>query len=250
MRSPSAPSSLASFLLVLAIPAMLGAKGKCRKDPPDDDTDTEVVDMPDVDETLQVVSVAPASIEPGASTPLKVYGAGFASGAQVDIGTFRIPNVQHVDSNTLSFDSPGLPVGTHDVVVTNPDGANATLRAGLTVRGAGTSSDTSCNAMVMYFELDSASLSATARGALDEAMPCLREKARIELQGHADERGTTDYNLALGNRRAETVQRYLATQGIPQGKLPVLSYGEERPANPAHTEAAWAENRRVEMYAR
>jgi peptidoglycan-associated lipoprotein len=229
---------------------MMGAKGKCRKDPVDEDTDQDQVDVASVSETLQVVSISPASIEPGKTAAMKVYGAGFASGAVVDVGAVRIAPVQFVDSNTLSFDSPALPVGTHDVVVTNPDGADATLRAGLTVRGQAASGDTSCNAMVMYFELDSASLSATARGALDQAMPCLREKGRIELQGHADERGTTDYNLALGNRRAQTVQRYLLNQGIPMDRLPVLSYGEERPADPGHNEAAWAKNRRVEMYAR
>ncbi|MEZ4322512.1 MAG: OmpA family protein [Myxococcota bacterium] len=101
----------------------------------------------------------------------------------------------------------------------------------------------------MYFELDSATLSAPVRSALDQAMPCLKARSIIRLEGHADERGTTDYNLALGQRRAESISRYLVSQGVPPNKLPITSYGEERPADTGHDEAAWAKNRRVDMRA-
>lgn len=240
-------NSLVTTALILALPLMLGAKGKCRKDRSEPTDVPEVVDpepVPDPDVEIQVVSVSPTRLKPATPTPMKAYGAGFASGAQVAFGGFRVTQVTFEDANTLSFTSPGLPVGTHDFAVTNPSGEVATLRQAVTVQDE---VDDTCRRMAMYFELDSASLSATARSALDAAMPCLRKQASIRLEGHADERGTTDYNVALGQRRAETVQRYLATQGIPESKLPVLSYGEERPMDPASNERAWAQNRRVDM---
>jgi peptidoglycan-associated lipoprotein len=69
--------------------------------------------------------------------------------------------------------------------------------------------------------------------------------ARVE--GHADERGTNEYNLALGERRAKTVQDYLANLGVKAGRLNLISYGEEKPAVDGHDESAFSKNRRVEF---
>lgn len=243
-------STVVTSALILVLPVLLAAKGKCRKDRDTDDTDTPVVVVPDpvpdpVIE-LQLVSVSPTKMKPQTPTKLKAYGAGFASGAQVGVGPSRVSQVELIDPNTLAFTAPGMPQGTYDVTVTNPSGDVTTLRSALTVEE---DADQSCRRMAMYFELDSATLSAPVRTALDSAMPCLRRQAVVRLEGHADERGTTDYNLALAQRRAESIQRYLATQGIPQSKLPVVSYGEERPMDTNHNEAAWAKNRRVDMVA-
>jgi peptidoglycan-associated lipoprotein len=71
--------------------------------------------------------------------------------------------------------------------------------------------------------------------------------ARVTLEGHTDERGTRDYNLALGDRRSDAVKRYLVAEGVPSERISTLSYGEERPADPGHGENAWAKNRRVEL---
>lgn len=245
----SSPRSLLSAALVLCIPALLAGKGKCRKDPEPTDpiVDTDEQDpVPDPEVRIQVVSVQPGQLEPTVATPLTVYGAGFVEGAAVTIGSFRVADTTFVDPNTLSLTSPGLPTGTHDLVVTNPDGKAATLRKAISVVQK---LDDSCRRMAMYFELDSSSLSPAARSAIDGSMTCLQAYDQIRLEGHADERGTTDYNLALGQRRAEAVQAYLSTKGFPPSRLPVLSYGEERPADRASNEAAWAKNRRVEMVA-
>jgi peptidoglycan-associated lipoprotein len=77
----------------------------------------------------------------------------------------------------------------------------------------------------------------------------LREhpQVRVRLEGHCDERGTTEYNFALGERRAQSVKEYLVDLGVSAGRLATLSYGEERPLDPASTEDAWARNRRVEL---
>ena len=235
-----------NLILIITLPGLVAAKGKkCRKEPVDTDTDVvEVEPPPDPAERLQVVSVSPGQLKPGIPTPMKVYGAGFLSGAQVDFNGYHVANVTMVDDNTLSLDSPGLPLGTHDLTVINPDGSEATLRKAVDVID---DQDTSCLRLAMYFELDSSSLSSPVQSALDESMDCLQARGQIRLEGHADERGTTDYNLALGQRRAEAVQRYLLNHGIPMARLPVVSYGEERPLDTGHNEAAWARNRRVDM---
>jgi peptidoglycan-associated lipoprotein len=69
----------------------------------------------------------------------------------------------------------------------------------------------------------------------------------VTLDGHTDERGTREYNLALGEQRADTVRRFLVAEGVPDRQIHTMSYGEEQPADPGHSEAAWALNRRVEL---
>jgi peptidoglycan-associated lipoprotein len=67
---------------------------------------------------------------------------------------------------------------------------------------------------------------------------------KIQIEGHCDERGTNEYNLALGERRANSTKKYLIFLGISQDRVPTISYGEERPLDPGHNEEAWAKNRR------
>ncbi|MNY60164.1 Peptidoglycan-associated lipoprotein precursor [compost metagenome] len=70
---------------------------------------------------------------------------------------------------------------------------------------------------------------------------------RVVLEGHTDERGTREYNMALGERRAKAVQRYLVLQGVSPAQLELVSYGEERPVATGNDEQSWAQNRRVEL---
>jgi peptidoglycan-associated lipoprotein len=106
-----------------------------------------------------------------------------------------------------------------------------------------------CELKPVYFGFDDATLSQDARNTLDAEAQCLSKTQfrRMVLAGHTDERGTTEYNLALGERRADAVHRYLAQLGVDAQKLKSVSYGKERPADAAHTEAAWAKNRRVKL---
>jgi peptidoglycan-associated lipoprotein len=101
----------------------------------------------------------------------------------------------------------------------------------------------------VYFDLDSSDLSAAAKSALDAnvAIMTQRPDIKLEIQGHADERGTTDYNIALGQRRAQSVQSYMKSNGIAQSRLKVVSYGEERPLRTGSYESAWSQNRRCEF---
>ena len=106
-----------------------------------------------------------------------------------------------------------------------------------------------CELKAVYFGFDDATLTPEARKQLDEDLGCLQksEFRRVRLEGHTDERGTTEYNLALGERRADAAKKYLAGLGIESRKLKAISYGKERPADSGHDEAAWARNRRVEL---
>lgn len=101
---------------------------------------------------------------------------------------------------------------------------------------------------VYYFDFDEATLTAESRSALDAAAPALKAAGvSVRLEGHADERGTPEYNLALGERRAQAVSNYLGLQGVDAGKLEIISYGEEKPVMTGSDEASWAKNRRVEL---
>jgi peptidoglycan-associated lipoprotein len=101
----------------------------------------------------------------------------------------------------------------------------------------------------VYFDTDQSDLNSGSRSALTENVAIMQSQPdiRIELQGHADERGTTDYNLALGQRRAHSVFSHMKTTGISAQRLRVVSYGEERPATMGGSEAAWSQNRRCEF---
>jgi len=103
---------------------------------------------------------------------------------------------------------------------------------------------------VFYFEFDRSDLSAEARAALVHHANRLKANPslRYRLEGHADERGTREYNLALGERRAQAVERYLQVQGVSSNQLETISYGEENPVDRGTTEAAYQRNRRVEIH--
>jgi peptidoglycan-associated lipoprotein len=102
---------------------------------------------------------------------------------------------------------------------------------------------------VVLFDYDESVITAAAEGILRAKLPILRNSSsvRLRLEGHADERGSTEYNLALGSRRAESVRDFLSGFGIPANRLTTTSFGEERPAVNRGDEAAWAQNRRVEF---
>jgi peptidoglycan-associated lipoprotein len=97
----------------------------------------------------------------------------------------------------------------------------------------------------IYFAFDSAALSAMAQDTLKRKAQWLRENpdAMVTIEGNCDERGTNEYNLALGERRAESARAYLVDLGISASRLSTISYGEERPLDPRHNEEAWAKNR-------
>lgn len=102
---------------------------------------------------------------------------------------------------------------------------------------------------VFYFDFDQSTIKSESKAALmaHAAYLAANGSARVVLEGHADERGTVEYNLALGERRAMAVRRFLMANGASAAQLKVVSFGEERPAVMAHNEEAYAKNRRVEV---
>ncbi|MBB3047372.1 peptidoglycan-associated lipoprotein [Litorivivens lipolytica] len=101
---------------------------------------------------------------------------------------------------------------------------------------------------VFYFEFDSSTLTAEARRNLDAQISFLKDSVgTIRLEGHADERGTREYNIALGERRAQAVADYMVLNGISRYRIETVSYGEERPVAFGQGESAWSQNRRVEL---
>lgn len=100
-----------------------------------------------------------------------------------------------------------------------------------------------------YFEYNSAELSAEDRDALATHARFMnsRPDVTVVLEGHADERGSREYNLALGERRAKVIERVLTLQGVSPGQIQVISFGEERPDAFGHDEESWRLNRRVKL---
>ena len=240
------------FLFVL--PLLLGASGNgckgCHKQP--DVDENAIIDgndgVQDVATTLQIVSMEPARKPADTAFKGQVFGAGFASGAKATLGGRDVPT-QVLDANRLSLSVPALALGSYDLTVSNPDGTSSTLRRALIVTGPEANTET-CRKTVVYFETDADGLSDATKQTIDGQLPCLKARTgRVRVEGHADERGTTDYNLGLGQRRAHTVSRQLSAGGVVGSRLEVRSYGEERPAATGSNERTWSENRRVEILA-
>ncbi len=98
----------------------------------------------------------------------------------------------------------------------------------------------------VLFETDSHSLNNQAVGILERQVAWLKRNGqwRVVIEGHCDERGTREYNLALGDRRAAAVRNYLVNQGIPASRVTTISYGKERPVAVGNSESSWSQNRR------
>jgi peptidoglycan-associated lipoprotein len=101
----------------------------------------------------------------------------------------------------------------------------------------------------IFFDFDKFDLNPESTETLNELAAFLKANKDIKgkIEGNCDERGTTEYNLALGERRAKAAMDYLTAQGIDAARLATISYGKEKPADPAHNEDAWAKNRRDEF---
>jgi peptidoglycan-associated lipoprotein len=133
----------------------------------------------------------------------------------------------------------------------NEDGSNGSgFGSGL---GAGAATPGSQQDFVVnvgdriFFESDSSELTSTAQATLDKQARWLQQYSQysIQIEGHADERGTREYNFALGARRAEAAKSYLAARGIPASRLRTISYGKERPVAVCNDISCWSQNRRA-----
>jgi len=102
---------------------------------------------------------------------------------------------------------------------------------------------------IVYFDFDKYNIRSDARNALEHNARVLRDNlnVRVKIEGHCDERGTVEYNLALGERRAKSVKDYLINLGIDASRIETISFGKEQPADLGHNEEAWQNNRRAKF---
>lgn len=114
---------------------------------------------------------------------------------------------------------------------------------------SGTVFDPAESLKTVYFDFDSAALTSPTTMTLGYNAERILEAPNtiVQIAGHCDERGTQEYNLALGEKRAQSVRNHLRQLGVPGDRLVTISYGEEAPAVPGHSEAAWSQNRRCEF---
>jgi len=112
---------------------------------------------------------------------------------------------------------------------------------------AGDAGMASSELQTVYFAFDSYALSGDTRAQLKNNLSWLKANstAKVQIEGHCDEKGTVEYNMALGDRRANAVKSFLVKSGIEKSRIDTISYGKERPADSGHDESAWSKNRRA-----
>ena len=116
--------------------------------------------------------------------------------------------------------------------------------------GSGAKASEAVALETVYFDFDKSDLRQDARDVLSKNAEALLKKiadAKVKIEGHCDERGSDEYNLALGERRAKSVAKYLTTLGIKADRISTISYGKEKPAVQGSDESAWSKNRRAEF---
>ena len=141
-------------------------------------------------------------------------------------------------------------VVSDEAVMVPSDDSSGIAGAGSGIDTMGSAGDTGIAMSemdVVYYPYDSYNLNDEARNALKKNADWMKENptARIQIEGHCDERGTVEYNMALGDRRANAAKAYLSRLGVSGSRIETISYGKERPADMGHGEAAWARNRRA-----
>ncbi|WP_297422780.1 peptidoglycan-associated lipoprotein Pal [uncultured Acinetobacter sp.] len=159
----------------------------------------------------------------------------------------RKPVTPTITDGGLSNNTPSISVDTQGL---SEDAALAAQSlTGASAKGVTEANKAFLAKRVVHFDYDSSELSSTDLQTLQAHAQFLIANAnsRVALTGHTDERGTREYNMALGERRAKAVESFLVTTGVSPTQLEAVSYGKEMPVATGHNEAAWKENRRVEI---
>jgi outer membrane protein OmpA-like peptidoglycan-associated protein len=202
-------------------------------------------------------SVIPAEGFNNGSLLAEINGANFQAGALTKLtgpGRVEIPglNIKIKGSTKITcfFDLNKKPVGSYNVVVVNPDGQEARLPAGFKVKEyIPTNQELNALLKPVFFDFDKAELRADQIPVLEKNVKILNENSKlyILLGGHADERGTQEYNLDLTQRRAEAVKEFLLAKGVDSAKISIYAYGKDYPVRKGHDESSWWYNRRADV---
>lgn len=196
-----------------------------------------------------IESVDPAGTTEGRGVTVTLDGWGFADGAEVFLGSREARGVDVVSEAQLTFRaSEDLPVGSYDIRVELPSGDQAVARSAFEVRKSRADAG-DCSLQTVFFAFDEANLDNPMRRVLEQNAQCIEARGfkGLRLEGHCDERGDTVYNLSLGQRRADSVRKYLENLGVDVAQFKTVSYGEEAPLVRGYGEEAWSKNRRVEF---
>ena len=186
---------------------------------------------------LMLSAAATLALVAGCQSPSKV--AAGSSLAPVETRTPVAAGGSPTPSGATTSGTPQSGVSTVDI----------TSRSAAAAAAAGTALMAAPTQRVVYFDYDSFAIKDEFKGLLDgHARVLSREAAkRMVVEGHTDERGGREYNLALGQKRAEAVVKSLALLGVPERQIEAVSFGEERPAAAGADETAWSRNRRAEL---
>ncbi len=213
----------------------------------DTDEPVEII-QPTVE--IRVTDFQPSEVDAGVSFDATVYGKGFEEGAMVQVGE-QSYSAEYVSEGELKIFLNPMDTGSYNVTVDNPSETKHTLYEALQVGNLSEGELETCEDLTLYFELNKDGLTADSEQAIFENSECwMRNNVQLTLEGHCDERGTTEYNIALGQRRADSVKRFLLTQGVTESNMKTVSHGEEQPAVQGATESAYQKNRRVEIRVR
>lgn len=250
-KSPLSPK----FLLCMLTPIFFAAncKDPCKKPFLNEEEcqklDTQnVIEIVEPTVELRLVSIDPDVVEPGVSVEATIFGKGFEEGAMISIGEESYATVFNSSEELVLALSP-MDSGLYNVVVNNPSGGKHTLYEGLQVGSLEGDDVQTCENIVVYFDLNKDRLTVESEQQILEQAECwLNTGVPLVIEGHCDERGTTEYNIALGQRRADSVQRYLLTQGIASSNMRTVSHGEEKPAVTGQSESVYQQNRRAEIH--
>jgi peptidoglycan-associated lipoprotein len=238
--------------LALGFIGVLGLLGGCKK--PVASSHPSSAPAPSSAQPTVSLNVSPASVKSGDTVTLS-WTSTDATDADIEPGVGKV---------ALQGSTPVNPATstTYTITATGPGGtvtatARVTVGAGAPVATTPTSNNSSMselfeqNVKDAYFDFNKSDIRPDARDALTRTAEFLRSypQVRVTIEGHCDDRGSTEYNIGLGERRAQAAKNYLISLGIPADHMDTVSWGKERPFCTEQTEACWQQNRRAHFVA-
>ena len=180
---------------------------------------------------------------------LALVAAVFVSGCRKTPETVATPADTTPVVPTPTCDAACMQRRADSIAAANAERDRLAAEAAARARADAAARATATLTATIYFDYDAAEIRGDARAALDAKLPILRANSgvQIRISGHADERGSDQYNDALGQQRAAAAKRYLTDNGIDGARISIVSYGEQRPATTGSDESAWSRNRRAEF---
>ena len=237
---------LNSFRALLIAACLIAGATGCNKTAKNPTFIPKPTTVPVAEDTTATTPIAPKTgpvTTPPVSTPRTIVstppptGSGTLGGSDVPAAT-KLPLIEDPGART---GGSTLPPGTID-----PQTLTQAQKDNQIVRPEGTEDKEVLKAETVHFEYDKSTVKASERPKVERVAAYLRNDPKVSLrvEGNCDERGTEEYNRSLGERRALAVREYLVNLGIAPERITTLSFGEDKPLNQGHDEAAWSENRR------